>query len=251
MDHRMKVLAVIPARYLSTRLDKKLLKDICGKSMLQRVYEQCLKCDAIDKVMIAVDDLHLREEVLKFGAEVYFSTKDHNSGTDRIAELVDHEPDYDIVINVQGDEPFVNPEHIQLLINSCKTSLYPISTLIAPFSGLESPDNSNIVKVVKSTDGKALYFSRARIPYVRDENALFKKVNYFKHLGIYGFRRTSLLEISRLPPSDLESYERLEQLRWMEHGYNIQTVEVPFALKGVDTQEDLDEAIGYAKKHQL
>lgn len=247
----MKVLAVIPARYLSTRLDKKLLRDICGKSMLQRVYEQCLKCPDIDKIIIAVDNLHLREEGLKFGAEVYLSTKDHNSGTDRIAELAAHESEYGIIINVQGDEPFINPEHISLLIQSCKSGKHPISTLISPLSDEESPDNNNIVKVVKSMDGKALYFSRSRIPYIRDENSISNRDIYYKHLGIYGFDRTTLLEISKLPQSDLESCEKLEQLRWLENDYTIQTVEVPYSLKGVDTMEDLQEAIAYAKKHQL
>lgn len=247
----MKVLAVIPARYLSTRLDKKLLRDICGKSMLQRVYEQCLKCPDIDKIIIAVDNLHLREEGLKFGAEVYLSTKEHSSGTDRIAELAAHESEYGIIINVQGDEPFINPEHISLLIQSCKSGTHPISTLISPLSDEESPDNNNVVKVVKSNDGKALYFSRSRIPYIRDEKSIPNREIYYKHLGIYGFDRSTLLEISKLPQSDLESCEKLEQLRWLENDYTIQTVEVPYALKGVDTKEDLQEAIAYAKKHQL
>lgn len=247
----MKVLAVIPARYLSSRLEKKLILDICGKSMLQRVYEQCLKCELIDKVMIAVDDLILRDHALSFGADVFLSSRQHESGTDRIAELATTETEFDIVINVQGDEPFIEPDHIALVIQSLIDSPCTISTLISSELTEEQIEDTNIVKVVKSIHGKALYFSRAVIPYIRDKRNLAKNVCYYKHLGLYGFKRSSLLEICSLPVSNLESCEKLEQLRWMENGFDIHTIEVQSSHKGIDTLEDLHQAIEYARRHKL
>ncbi len=213
------------------------MADILGKPMIQHVYEKADQSKKADKVMVATDDLRIYSVVEKFGGNVVMTSKDHRSGTDRITEVVGKE-EADIYINLQGDQPLICPEDIDLLID--KMACAPncnIATLCHPISQ-EEAQNPNAVKVVLSSDGRALYFSRSLIPYARHGA---KDVSYNKHIGIYGFRRKVLMQYKNLPFSQLESQEKLEQLRLLEAGFSIDVLETNRVNdQGVDTPEDLE-----------
>ena len=236
------ITGIIPARYASTRFPGKPLVDIHGKSMLQRVYEQCLK-SKLDRLLVATDDDRIASHVKEFNGEVILTASNHESGTDRIAEAVDilNIQNDGIVVNIQGDEPFINPEDINLLTACFEKQKTQIATLVKKIDAIESLENPNKPKVVLNSNKEALYFSRAPIPHLKD----FKKEEwlnhhtFFKHIGIYGFRTTVLKEIKQLPSSLLEKKEGLEQLRWLENGYRIQTAETNSEYIAVDCQEDL------------
>jgi 3-deoxy-D-manno-octulosonate 8-phosphate phosphatase (KDO 8-P phosphatase) len=233
----MKTLIIIPARYRSSRFPGKPLADILGKPMIQHVYEKANRSKKADKVMVATDDLRIYSVVKEFGGKVVMTSPDHKSGTDRITEVVEKEKG-DIYINLQGDQPLICPEDIDLLID--KMAGAPdcnIATLCHPISQQEAK-NPNAVKVVLSSEGRALYFSRSLIPYAGQGT---KNVSYNKHIGIYGFRRHVLVQYKNLPFSQLESQEKLEQLRLLEAGFSIDVLETNRVNdQGVDTPEDLE-----------
>ena len=236
------ITGIIPARFASKRFPGKPLVDIHGKSMLQRVYEQCQK-SKLDRLVVATDDERIITHVKHFEGEVILTGTSHKSGTDRIAEAANklELQDDGIVINIQGDEPFIHPEDINLLVTCFEKPTTQIATLVKKIDTIESLENPNNSKVVLNTKKEALYFSRAVIPHLKD----LKKENwlnhhtFFKHIGVYGFRRSVLKEISCLPIGILEQKENLEQMRWLENGYRIQNAETNNESIAVDCQEDL------------
>ncbi|MCQ8212432.1 3-deoxy-manno-octulosonate cytidylyltransferase [Cetobacterium somerae] len=237
----MKFLGVIPARYESTRLPKKPLKDICGHSMIEWVYKRAMKSN-LDKVIIATDSHEVFNEVKSFGGEVILTDKNHSNGTSRIAEVCEKITDYDVIINVQGDEPLIEPDMINSLIDIFKKEHdLKMGTLKHKLHRKEDIENPNFVKVITDKNDYAIYFSRSVIPYPRNENLDI----YFKHVGIYGYKRDFVLEYSKLESTPLENSESLEQLRVLENGYKIKVLETPFEIIGVDTQEELEKVRKY------
>lgn len=232
------VLAVIPARLHSTRLPKKPLADILGKPMIQWVYERTSKASNIAKVVVATDSQQILKAVESFGGQAIMTSPDHKSGTDRLVEVARAYPEFNTIINVQGDEPMINPETLDYLIKkyfdaSCET----IATLVKPAESKDEVLSPNCAKVVITHDNKALYFSRSPIPFDRDgtENA-----NYLIHIGIYIYNRAFLLKFPNLKRSTLEETEKLEQLRVLENGYPIAVFQTESSSIGVDTPEDLE-----------
>lgn len=241
------ILAVIPARYASTRFPGKPLVDIGGKTMIRRVYEQVLQARRVDAAVVATDDEKIFEHVLSFGGEVCMTRADHPSGTDRCAEVAGHFPEAKFILNVQGDEPFVQPEQIDLLADTLTGSeQFSIATLAKKIEQQEMLFNPNVVKVVFSEANGAIYFSRHPIPFVRGtepENWLSQQI-FFKHIGLYGFRRETLLAIAALSPTPLERAESLEQLRWLENGLRIAVGITELETTGIDSPEDLEKIRG-------
>lgn len=239
----MKTLILIPARFASTRFPGKPLVEILGKSMIQRTVEQARKVPSADRIIVATDDNRIYSEVEKLGFEVKMTRDDHVSGTDRIAEIASQFIDYQIIINLQGDEPFIQPEQIERLILFLKNNpFHQIATLAKRLDRAEDLHNPNVVKVVFSQKtGQALYFSRSAIPFLRGFAAAdwVGKADFFKHIGLYGFRRGVLSEIAGLSPSPLELCESLEQLRWLEAGLQIGVLETDMETIGIDSPEDL------------
>jgi len=239
---------IIPARYASTRFPGKPLVMINGKTMIHRVYLQASK--ALEHVCVATDDPRIEEEVLRFGGKVVMTSSTHQSGTDRCAEAIDilrKETGifFDVVLNIQGDEPFIQPTQLKKLMNCFENPEIQIATLIKPILSNDDICNPNCVKVVVDKNNRALYFSRSPIPYIRSkENSEWSSFHtYFKHLGIYAYRSEVLKEITRLPQSSLELAESLEQLRWLENGYRIMAEKTEFESLSVDTPEDLGKLI--------
>lgn len=235
------IIGIIPARYNSSRFPGKPLVDIAGKSMIETVYNAVKSCKLINKVVIATDDQRIFDAAEAFGAEVMMTSVNHKSGTDRCAEvinkLVEKKEVFDIAINIQGDEPFIKVDQINCLIEGITKNDVQICTLAKKIEKTDQINDSNVVKVVKSNTGKALYFSRYPIPFVRDNTNNFPE--YFKHIGIYAFKAAVLQEVSLLKQSPLEISESLEQLRWLENDYSIQIQETQFENQGIDTPEDL------------
>ena len=234
----MKVIAAIPARYSSTRFPGKLLKKIGNKSVLNHVFERVSGTGLFDDVIIATDDNRIHDHAADFGANVVLTSSNHKSGTDRIGEACES-IDFDIVVNVQGDEPFISNKPLEDLILSFADKSVLVSTLITRLD-LSRIHDPNVVKVVISRNLDALYFSRSAIPYNRDS---ILNVNYFQHIGVYAFRREALYKFIKLPSSDYENTEKLEQLRLLENGYKIKTVLTDYNGIGIDTEDDLQEAI--------
>ncbi|QNN44111.1 3-deoxy-manno-octulosonate cytidylyltransferase [Pedobacter roseus] len=235
------VIGIIPARHASTRFPGKPLVDIAGKSMIQRVYEQASKAKSLSKVVVATDDVRIADEVKRFGGEFIFTSSDHQSGTDRCAEVIEALPGFDIVINIQGDEPFIEPAQIELLASCFTEEKVQLATLIKSIHNQESVYNPNSPKVVIDVNGRAMYFSRSPIPFIRngEPGVWAEKHQFYKHIGIYGYRTESLKAITKLPPSSLEIAESLEQLRWIENGFYIQTKVTDLETVAIDTPEDL------------
>jgi 3-deoxy-manno-octulosonate cytidylyltransferase (CMP-KDO synthetase) len=236
---------IIPARYASTRFPGKPLSLIGDKPMIQRVYEQASK--ALHEVFVATDDKRILDTVLNFGGKVIMTSPDHRSGTDRCTEAVNKIEmetgiDVDIVINIQGDEPFIKPEQIQLLMSCFDDDSVEIATLIRKAEKGEDLFNPNEPKVVISLAGDALYFSRSTIPYFRDadKNEWSNRHSYYKHPGIYAYKKVTLKKITMLHRSSLETAESLEQNRWIENGYRIRTAVTNWDSIGIDTPEDLE-----------
>ncbi len=241
----MRVLGIIPARMASTRLPEKPLIDIGGISMIQRVYEQAIKSKVLDKVIVATDHPKIVEHVKRFGGNVQLTSKEHKNGTERCAELIEIIPSsFDVIINIQGDEPFINPSIIDTLATCFNDGEVEIATLAKPYSNRELIEKASIVKVVIDTTNKALYFSRSLIPFNREG----KTVDYLKHIGIYAYRSKVLKEISMLEESSLEKIELLEQLRWLENGYLIKVAITEHESISIDTPEDLIEAEKFLSK---
>lgn len=240
----MKILGIIPARYASTRFPGKPLVDIGGKTMIQRVFEQASKAN-LAQVIVATDDERIAGEVERFGGRFVFTGSQHQSGTDRCAEVAQQLPDFDVVINIQGDEPFIDPEQIALVASCFEDEQVALATLIKEIHTEEELFNVNLPKVVLNAQGKAIYFSRNPIPYVRSaERENWINIHqFYKHIGIYGYRRETLLAITQLPQSSLELAESLEQLRWIENGYQIQTKVTHLETIAIDTPEDLQKIV--------
>lgn len=233
------ILGVIPARYASSRFPGKPLVDIGGKTMIQRVYEQAQKSRLLNRVIIATDDERIANQVRAFGGVVQITRSDHASGTDRCAEIAQSENlnIQDVVINIQGDEPFIAPEQIDTLCKLFDSPDIEIATLYKSFRSSDECANSNTIKLVTDVNGKALFFSRAVIPFVRSG---INSLNACKqHIGIYGYRAGVLQQVSSLAPSLLEKTEMLEQLRWLENGYSIYTAQSEHESWSIDTPEDL------------
>lgn len=241
------LLGVIPARYASTRFPGKPLVPIGGKTMIQRVYEQARLAKRVDEVVVATDDEHIFEHVRGFGGQVLMTRATHPSGTDRCAEIAAHYPDADFLLNIQGDEPFIQPEQIDLLAETLvQHPVCTLATLAKRITDTETLFNPNAVKVVFAPAAGAIYFSRHPIPYVRgvDMADWLTAQPHYKHIGLYGYRRDTLMEIARLSPSPLEQAESLEQLRWLENGYRIAVGITDLETIGIDTPEDLQK-LGY------
>ncbi|MBF1683792.1 MAG: 3-deoxy-manno-octulosonate cytidylyltransferase [Selenomonas sp.] len=231
----MKVLCIIPARYASTRLPGKPLRDIAGKPMIVRVYERATGAQRVHEVVVATDDERIRAAVEEHGGNAVMTRADHATGTDRLAEVAAQRPDCDLIINVQGDEPLIDPAVIDALVapfeHDAALMMATAKTEITDAAEMENPNN---VKVVVDRTGNALYFSRARIPYARNAGA-----KVYKHIGIYAYRRDFLLAYAKMAQTKLECSESLEQLRALENGYRIRVVETDAVFIGVDTEEDL------------
>lgn len=246
------ILAIIPARFASTRFPGKPLVQIAGKSMIERVYQQVSLCHSVSEIRIATDDQRIAEEVIQFGAEAVMTDPDCPSGTDRCAEVLQKEKSsFDFVINVQGDEPFLRPEQLEELIKTLVETGADIGTLCRKIQKPEEIFNPNVVKCVKSKNHKALYFSRNPIPFVRGEekSEWLGKADFFQHIGLYGFKAAVLPQLSGMDQSGLEKAESLEQLRWLENGFSIAVKETTYESIGIDTPEDLDRALEWLKLH--
>jgi 3-deoxy-manno-octulosonate cytidylyltransferase (CMP-KDO synthetase) len=238
----MRTIAVIPARYRSSRLPGKPLADIHGKPMVQRVYERVSMASLVDGVLVATDDERIRDAVADFGGNVVMTSPEHASGSDRIAEAV-FDVKCDLVVNVQGDEPLVAPDAIDDAVRTAAGTGDVIVTLRSEIADRGTLFDPNVVKVVTDLDGFALYFSRSPIPWPgpsTDEGAVISPGTYFKHVGLYVYPKDQLISLSRTPPSLLESRERLEQLRALSHGIRIRVRDTAHELVAVDTEADLD-----------
>ncbi len=237
----MKIIAVIPARYASTRFPAKLMQDLGGKTVILRTYEAALETKLFHDVFVVTDSELIHDEIISNGGKAIMSIKEHESGSDRIAEAVEN-MDVDVVINVQGDEPFINKKPLEQVIEifkkdfEKKVDLASLMFEIKDKADIESPNN---VKVIVDQQGFALYFSRSVIPYPREENV---GVRYMKHIGIYAFRKEALMDFYRLPMLSLEASEKLEQLRYLEYGKRIRMIETDHGSIGIDTPEDLEKA---------
>jgi len=231
-----KVVIIIPARYASTRFPGKPLADLWGKPLIQHVYERALRAQSSSRVIVATDDERIAAAAEGFGAEVAMTAREHPSGTDRVAEVAGR-IDCDLIVNVQGDEPLIEPASIDAAVEPLiEDRGIPMGTLCCPIDNVEELANPNVVKVVVDREGFALYFSRLPIPFVRDAR---REATRYRHIGLYAYRREFLLELAGLEPTPLEEAEKLEQLRALEHGHRIKVTMVASAWPGVDTPEDL------------
>jgi len=252
---KLNFIAIIPSRYGSTRFPGKSLADIAGKPMVQRVYEQAKK--AMEEVWVATDDERISAAVQSFGGKVVMTSDQHQSGTDRCAEAVLKISEitgirYDVVVNVQGDEPFMQPDQIELMVSSFNEDpAVEIATLIQPIQLNEDIFRPDMVKVVLDIKGNAIYFSRSPIPYmvgIKEENWL-ENSTFYGHVGLYAYRTDILHKLSKLPKSRLERSESLEQLRWLENGFHIKTKITHYDSFGIDTMEDLEKALDEMKRN--
>jgi len=247
----MNFIGIIPSRFASTRFPGKPLVDINGKSMIQRVYEQAKL--VLDHVYVATDDDRIAKEVERFGGKFVMTSEKHQSGTDRIAEAIkllksDYNDDFDVVINIQGDEPFIQPEQITEIMSCFNKDKTEIATLVKKIEQNEDIFDVNKPKVLFDKNMKAIYFSRSPIPYLRNIDKLewHLKHNYFKHIGMYAYKTDVLKQITQLKQSSLEIAESLEQLRWIENDFTITVSETQFESIGVDTPEDLQNILNNA-----
>jgi 3-deoxy-manno-octulosonate cytidylyltransferase (CMP-KDO synthetase) len=242
----IKTLGVIPARYASSRFPGKPLVMIDGKSMIMRVYEQTLKTTVLDRVIVSTDDERIFNHVKECGGEVMMTSDTHVSGTSRIGEVVEHlsfmgQCPYDVIMNIQGDEPFIDPIQIDLTVSLFNNPEVIIGTLIRKIENSEDLLNPNVVKVVVDCEGKALYFSRSPIPYLRGipQSAWIDNYEYYRHIGLYAYRPSVLKEVLNLPVAPNETAESLEQLRWLYYGYSIHTAVTDIETIGIDVPDDL------------
>jgi len=231
----LRALAIIPARYASIRFPGKPLALIGGKPLVQHVWERCRQADAIERVIVATEDARIFDACAAFGAEAELTSPDHVSGTDRVAEIALRHGEFDVVLNVQGDEPAISPDTVSAVARAFRESEREIVTAISPLEDASERENPNVVKAVIARSGRALYFSRAAIPFLRGD----VMARFHRHQGIYGFRADILQRATTLPVSELERAESLEQLRWLENGLSIHCVVVPAIFVGVDVPSDI------------
>ena len=235
----MNVLGIIPARYASSRFPGKPLIDIEAKSMIRRVYEGAAQSKMISELVVATDDQRIFDHVQSFGGNVMMTAEEHSNGTERCGEVVSAYPDAEVIINIQGDEPLIQSKQLEKVIALFQDAQAQIGTLVKKMNDSQEIQNPNRVKVVLSQQNEALYFSRNPIPHATD----FKSVTYYKHIGIYAWRRDVLTEIVKLQPVEIESAERLEQLRWLANGYKIKVAETSIETPNIDTPEDVDQVL--------
>jgi 3-deoxy-manno-octulosonate cytidylyltransferase (CMP-KDO synthetase) len=242
----MKVLGIIPARYGSSRFPGKPLIEIKGKTMIQRVYERSLRSEVLDELVVATDDERIYNHVLKFGGKAVITSMDHQSGTDRCLEAMQKTPgNFDIVVNIQGDEPFIDPTQITDVAKCFDDKETDIATLVKRVHHAEELFNPSMVKVVINNKDQAMYFSRSVIPYLHEvpEDQWTEQYEFLEHVGIYGYTTKALMEITQLPISSLEVHEKLEQLRWLENGFTIKVAYTDVESEPIDTQEDLERIL--------
>jgi 3-deoxy-manno-octulosonate cytidylyltransferase (CMP-KDO synthetase) len=253
----MKIIAIIPARYASSRFPAKVLVDINGKTMIERVFNQAKKAIKLSDVFIATDNELVFDTVKKFTQNVLMTSDSHISGTDRIAEaaliLEKNNIEFDFIINIQGDEPFIKPEQIDslaeiLLENREKNKKVQLATLVSKIKDSETLFDSNVVKAIFDVNHKAIYFSRNPIPFVRNadknqKDSWLSEHTFYRHIGMYAYQKDVLQQITKLKPSILELAESLEQLRWIENGFSIHIAVTPFESIGIDTPEDLEKIL--------
>jgi 3-deoxy-manno-octulosonate cytidylyltransferase (CMP-KDO synthetase) len=253
MEVPMKTVIIIPARYASSRLPGKPLLRQTGKYLVQHVYERASQARQANRVIVATDDSRIAAAVRSFSGEVVMTRRDHPSGTDRVAEAARH-VDADVIVNLQGDEPLIDPASLDLLPDLlARNSNADMATLAVPISSSEQWQNPNCVKVVCDAAGRALYFSRSPIPFVRDGQPQFtaQPASFLQHLGLYGYRRGFLLKLAQLRPSPLEQLEKLEQLRVLAHGHQIMVGVVQHAAIGVDTYADYEKFVRTYRRRPL
>ncbi len=240
------IAGIIPARYASSRFPGKSLIDIQGKSMIQRVYEEAAKSKSLNKLVVATDDKRILDHVQSFGGEAVMTAENHPSGTDRCYDALQQlGGDYQYVINIQGDEPFINPTQIDELAAILKDGSAELATQMIPVSNYEELFDKGEVKIVLNNKMEALYFSRMVIPFIKgvDEKEWHKHHTYYRHVGMYAYRRDVLEKITRLSVSSLEKAESLEQLRWLENGFRIKCVITHFESHCIDTPEDVEKVL--------
>jgi len=241
----MKILGIIPARYASSRFPGKPLAKINGKPMIQRVYEQSVRATSLSDLIVATDDKRIEKKVLDFGGKVILTSTTHKSGTERCREVIDElQADgniFDIIINIQGDEPYISPKQIDQVALCFKSTDVQIATLIKKITTPEDLFNPNVNKVIINKNQQAIYFSRQAIPFIQnsDKQEWVRKHDFYKHIGIYAYRTNILKEITKLNITPLEKVESLEQLRWLENGYKITVSETDMESYAVDTPDDL------------
>ncbi len=242
---KFEIIGVIPSRYASVRFPGKPLADIAGKPMIQRVYEQAKSCERLSEVIVATDDERIKDCVQSFGGSIEMTSENHSNGTERCAEVATRNV-ADYYVNIQGDEPFIKPEQIDSLINILDGTT-ELGTLVRQISDHDQLDNPNTMKVILNSKKEALYFSRTCIPYVRDfpKNEWLDQHIFYKHIGIYAYRKDILKQIVTLPVSQLEHAESLEQLRWLENGYKIKIAKTDIETTGIDSPEDIDRALRF------
>ena len=243
------IVGIIPARFASTRLMGKPLADIGGKPLIQHTYESASKSKLIKKIIIAVDDKKVEQVCRGFGAEVVLTAKEFETGSDRIAHVVNNMEEAEIIVNIQGDEPFISGEMIDQAIEPLLfDKSVNVATLVKRIENVKELKSPDVVKVVFDYNNYAMYFSRAVIPFVRDASSkeiAIEKTEYYKHIGLYVYRRDSLLKFTNINPTDLEKTEKLEQLRMLENGFKIKVVVTDIESIGVDTPKDLKRARAY------
>ena len=249
---RMKVLGIIPARYESSRFPGKPLIDLAGKTMIRRVYENSAKSSGLTDLIVATDDKRIYDEVASFGGNVVMTAMTHQSGTERCGEVLYKKPGYDIVINIQGDEPLIDATQIDLLIGLFKSAEVLIGTLVKKISEETDLNNPNRIKVVLDKNNNGIYFSRSPVPFLvaAKQGDWLRHAPFYKHIGIYAWRADVLQKLLQLPVTNLEKIESLEQLRWIFHGYQIRTAETLIETPNIDASEDVKkvlDAIGQKK----
>jgi len=247
MKKKMQVLGVIPARYSSTRFPGKPLASIAGKPMIQHVYERAKKASTLNSVLVATDDERILSCVESFGGSSIMTLKDHQTGTDRLAEVANFYPEFDVIVNIQGDEPLIDPETIDMVVNALVSVANKDIVMASAMTKIseKTANDPNVVKVVTDNKNMALYFSRSKIPFLRgNENSVWQK-----HIGLYAYKYDFLLKYAKMESTYLENIEKLEQLRALENGYKIAMVDIENDISiGVDTPEDLKEAERLFKK---
>lgn len=237
----MRVISMIPARLQASRFPEKLLHDLCGRPVIVRTYEAVLATGLFHEVVVVTDSERIEQAIKDCGGTVYRSLEEHPTGSDRMAEAA-RSIQADVIVNVQGDEPFINASNLSALIDVFREDPHHLTDLASLRTPLTDPDdimNPNVVKVICDQQGYALYFSRAPIPYLRDENS---NTGHFRHLGVYAFRRQALLDFRELPIAQLEAAEKIEALRFLEYGRKIKIIETQSSGVGIDTPEDLERA---------
>jgi 3-deoxy-manno-octulosonate cytidylyltransferase (CMP-KDO synthetase) len=241
----MKILGIIPARYASTRFPGKPLVDIAGKSMIRRVYEQAQQSNSLTQIVVATDDERIVVHVNGFGGRAILTSPEHQSGTDRCAEIALKLHEFDYIVNIQGDEPFIHPGQIDLLCSCFQDKNAVLATLVKQIDTDDDLINPNIPKVILNSNSEAIYFSRTVIPHFRGKpiTEWLSHHIYYKHIGIYGYQSNTLHAITKLPISSLERAEALEQLRWIENGFRIKAAITDKETHAVDTPEDLEKIL--------